>query len=196
MNYGGTYRNTPAHLVAAGGGEDLSVVNDLIVNKEQRIPDIAYAGRGLDAASRADALVVHGQEFHTSYWGHLGLLGPTDHLLLPGYAGYPNTAAASLAPSNADVADLAHASGALVGYVHPFEEQPEPLTHPVHTDADELPVDVALGKVDYMEIVGLRDHQATAAVWYRLLNLGLPPARGRRYRCHGRLRDAARPGRA
>jgi hypothetical protein len=50
----------------------------------------------------------------------------------------------------------------------------------VHTDADELPVDVALGKVDYMEIVGFADHQATAAVWYRLLNLGfrIPAAGG------------------
>jgi len=124
--------------------------------------------------------VVHGQEFHTSYWGHLGLLGPKGGILLPGYAGYPNTAAASLFPSNADVADLAHAQGALVGYVHPFEEPPQPLTHPAHTDADELPVDVALGKVDYMEIVSFADHQATADVWYRLLNLGfrLPAAAG------------------
>ncbi len=180
MNYAGTYRNTPAHLALQAAAEELSVVNDLIVNKEQRIPDIAYAGHGLDPASRADAQVVHGQEFHTSYWGHLGLLGLQDHLLLPGYAGYPNTAAASLYPSNAAVADLAHASGALVGYVHPFEEEPTPLTHPVHTDADELPVDVALGKVDYMEIVGFSDHQATAGVWYRLLNLGfhLPAAGG------------------
>ena len=180
MNYGGTYRNTPAHLALQAAGEDLSIVNDLIVNKEQRIPDIAYAGRGVDVDSRKDALVLHGQEFHTSYWGHLGLLGLKDHLLLPGYAGYPHTAAASLSPSNADVADLAHAGGALVGYVHPFEEPPAPLTHPVHTDADELPVDLALGKVDYMEIVGFSDHQATAAVWYRLLNLGfhLPAAGG------------------
>src|SRR4029077_6666830 len=92
----------------------------------------------------------------------------------------PNTAAASLVPTNADVADLAHARGALVGYVHPFEEEPQPLTHPAHTDADELPVDVALGKVDYIEIVSFADHQATASVWYRLLNLGfkLPAAGG------------------
>ena len=124
--------------------------------------------------------ILHGQEFHTSYWGHLGLLGLQGHLLLPGYAGYPNTAAASLYPANAQVADLAHANGALVGYVHPFEEDPTPLTHPVHTDADELPVDVALGKVDYMEILGFSDHQATAGVWYRLLNLGfhIPAAGG------------------
>jgi Tol biopolymer transport system component len=180
MNYAGTYRNTPANLALQAAAEDLSLVHDLIVNKEQRIPDIAYAGKGLDPASRADALILHGQEFHTSYWGHLGLLGLQDHLLLPGYAGYPNTAAASLFPSNAYVADLAHANGALVGYVHPFEEDPTPLTQPKHTDADELPVDVALGKVDYMEILGFSDHQATAAVWYRLLNLGfrLPAAGG------------------
>jgi TolB protein len=180
MNYGGHYRNTPAHLVLQAQAEDLDIVENLIVNKEQRIPDIAYSGHGLDAASTATTLIVHGQEFHTSYWGHLGLLGQHGPTLLPGYAGYPNTAAASLAPTNADVADMAHAQGALVGYVHPFEEPPQPLTRPAHTDADELPVDVALGKVDYMEIVSFADHQATADVWYRLLNLGfhLPAAGG------------------
>jgi Tol biopolymer transport system component len=180
MNYGGHYRNTPAHLVLQAEGEDLDIVENLIVNKEQRVPDILYSGHGVDPASNPRTLVVHGQEFHTSYWGHLGLLGLQGGILLPGYAGYPNTAAASLFPTNADVADLAHARGALVGYVHPFEEEPQPLTHPAHTDADELPVDVALGKVDYLEIVSFADHQATAGVWYRLLNLGfrLPAAGG------------------
>jgi TolB protein len=180
MNYGGHYRNTPAHLVLQAQAEDLDIVENLIVNKEQRIPDIAYSGTGVDPASTADTLIVHGQEFHTSYWGHLGLLGIRGHILLPGYAGYPNTAAASLYPTNADVADMAHAQGAVVGYVHPFEEEPLPLTKAAHTDADELPVDVALGKVDYLEIVAFADHQATAGVWYRLLNLGfrLPAAGG------------------
>jgi TolB protein len=180
MNYGGIYRNTPAHLALQAAAEDLSIVHNVIVNKEQRVPDAAYGGRRLDPASRPDALIVHGQEFHTSYWGHLGLLDLHEHLLLPGYAGYPNTAAASLYPMNADVADLAHAQSALVGYVHPYEEEPEPFSHPTHTDADELPVDMALGRVDYMEIVGFSDHQATAGVWYRLLNLGfhLPAAGG------------------
>ena len=180
MNYGGHYRNTPAHLVLQAQAEDLDIVENLIVNKEQRFPDIAYSGRGVDPASTPATLVVHGQEFHTSYWGHLGLLGSHGGALFPGYSGYPNTAAASLYPMNADVADLAHAQGALVGYVHPFEEEPQPLKHAAHTDADELPVDVALGKVDYMEIVSFADHQATAGVWYRLLNLGfrIPAAAG------------------
>ena len=180
MNYGGHYRNTPAHLVLQAQAEDLDIVENLIVNKEQRVPDIAYSGQGVDPASKPGTLVVHGQEFHTSYWGHLGVLGIHGNMLLPGYAGYPSTAAASLFPTNADVADIAHAQGALVGYVHPFEEEPQPLTKPAHTDADELPVDVALGKIDYLEIVAFADHQATAGVWYRLLNLGfrIPAAGG------------------
>ncbi len=180
MNYAGAYHNTPAHLVEQAEAEDLGIVNDLIVNKEQRFPDIAYDGKQLDPASKPDALVVHGQEFHTSYWGHLGLLNIRGNILLPGYAGYPNTAAASLFPMNADVADMAHSQGALVGYVHPFDEEPKPLAIPPEKISNELPVDVALGKVDYMEIVGFSDHRSTAAVWYRLLNLGyrIPAAGG------------------
>jgi hypothetical protein len=172
MNYGGTYRNTPEHLVEQAEAEHLDVVNNLIVNKEQKFPDIAYEGRGVDRASKPGTLVVHGQEFHTSYWGHRGILGLHGNVLLPGYAGYPNTAAASLYPMNADVYDMAHAQGALVGEVHPFDETPDPYAKPVQRITDELPVDVALGKLDYVEIVGFSDHRATAAVWYRLLNLG------------------------
>lgn len=172
MNYAGTYRNSPRHLVEQAEAEDLGIVNNLIVNKEQRFPDIGYSGKQLDAASNANTLLVHGQEFHTSYWGHLGLLNLDGGVLLPGYAGYPNTAAASLFPMNADVADMAHARGALVGYVHPFDEEPQPLLKPTERITNELPVDVALGKIDYMEIVGFSDHKATATVWYRLLNLG------------------------
>ncbi len=172
MNYGGTYRNTPAHLVEQAEAEDLDIVNDLIVNKEQRFPDIAYNGSGIDPASKADALLVHGQEFHTSYWGHRGLLNLKGSILLPGYAGYPNTAAASLYPMNADVYDMGHAKNGVVGAVHPFDEVPDPFTNPPQRITDELPVDVALGKLDYMEIVGFSDHRSTAAVWYRLLNLG------------------------
>ncbi len=178
MNYGGAYRNTPAHLVFQAAAENLSIVENLIVNKEQRIPDIAYFTTQADSASNASTLLFTGQEFHTSYWGHLGLLNLSEHLLIPGYAGYPGTAAASLFPANAQVADMAHAQHALVGYAHPFDTVPNPSRDASLTD--ELPADVALGKVDYIEVVGFSDHKSTAAVWYRLLNLGfhLPAAAG------------------
>ena len=178
MNYAGTYRNTPAHLVFEASAENLPIVEDLIVNKEQRVPDIAYFGPKPDPASTPTNLLFHGQEFHTSYWGHLGLLNLTQHFLIPGYAAYPETAASSSVPTNADVADLAHQQHALVGYAHPFDTTPDPAKDASLTD--ELPVDVALGKVDYIEVVGFSEHKSTAGVWYRFLNLGfhLPAAAG------------------
>lgn len=171
MNYGGAYRNTPERMVRQAEAEDLDLVFNLIVNKEQRFPDIAYASTRPDPASNLDVLLLHSQEYHTSYWGHVGLLGLDDHILIPGYSAYPHTAAASLYPDNATIADLAHAQDALVGYVHPFgAPPPDPASDESLTNA--LPVDAALGKVDYYEVVGFADHRASAEVWYRLLNLG------------------------
>jgi TolB protein len=173
MNYGGTYRSERIQLLQHAEAEDLQVVNNLVVNKEQRFPDIhsQYFGEALKYLSSESEMVV-GQEFHTSYWGHRAILRLRDHFLMPGYAGYPNTAAASLFPMNADVYDMAHEQGAVVGAVHPFDEEPNPFASATQQITDELPVDVALGKLDYMEIVGFSDHKSTAAVWYRLLNVG------------------------
>ncbi len=179
MNYGGAYRNTPRHLAFQARAEDLHVVENLIVNKEQRIPDIAYFRTGADPASGPGFLLMHAQEFHTSVWGHMGLLALSSHYILPEYAGYPNTPAASLYPDNAAVADLAHAQGGLVGYVHPFDTKPDP-SDTVEQLTYELPVDVALGKVDYLEVMGYSDHLITSEIWYRLLNCGfrLPAGAG------------------
>jgi dipeptidyl aminopeptidase/acylaminoacyl peptidase len=171
MNYGGAYRNDPVHLRAQAEAEDLHVVENLIVNKEQRIPDVAVFRGALDPVSTARTLVKHDEEYHTSWWGHTGHLGLTKHLILPNYAGYANTPAASLFPDNATIADLSHAQDGVSGYVHPFDPPaPDPAAKDPLTFA--LPVDVALGKVDYLEIVGFADHRTTAEVWYRLLNTG------------------------
>ncbi|MBW2692885.1 MAG: CehA/McbA family metallohydrolase [Deltaproteobacteria bacterium] len=172
MNYAGAYRMTPERLAFQASAEDLHVVENLIVNKEQRVPDIAYFDGSPDVFPDENVVVDHSQEFHTSAWGHIGLLGLRENILLPGYAAYANTAAASLYPPNAVIIDLAHAQGGVAGYVHPFDSVPDPsdtersLTH-------EIPVDVALGKVDYYEAVGFNvDPFATQTVWYRLLNCG------------------------
>lgn len=167
MNYGGHYRNTPEHLAWQAQSEDLDLVENLIVNKEERIPDIAWFGKpGIDTRPR----ISHAQEFHTSFWGHLGLLNLRDHYITPDFSAYRHTALGSPWPHNGVIADLAHAQQGLVGYVHPFDTTPDPVNDASLTNA--LPADVAHGKVDYMEVVGFSDHKATASVWYRLLNLG------------------------
>lgn len=171
MNYGGAYRNTPAHLKFQAQAEGLHVVENLVVNKEQRIPDIGYFQTTPDAVSDSQFILMHAEEFHTSFWGHTALLGLEQHLLLPNYAGYANTAASSLVPTNAEVFDLAHAQGGLTGYVHPFDVRPDPfdLKEPLRY---ALPIDVALGKLDYLEVMGFSDHLITSEIWYRLLNCG------------------------
>ena len=172
MNYGGTYRNTPAKLVRQARAEDVRVVEALIVNKEGRVPDLEYFRGAPDPASTRDVTLRFDEEFHTSYWGHLGLLGLREHVLLPGYAAYANTAVRSIAPMNADVVDRARAQGAIVGYVHPFDAWPEPFDS-TRALTNEFPVALALGKIDYYEAIGFVDDlMATQRVWYAALNAG------------------------
>lgn len=176
MNYGGHYRHTPESLVRQAEAEDLDIVHNLVVNKEERIPDIAAFRTGVDPASNGAVTLLQGQEYHTSYWGHLGLLQLRSHYLTPDFASYRHTALDSPYPHNGVIADLAHEQGALVGYVHPFDWDPDPtketgLSH-------QLPADAMHRKVDYIEVVGFSDHRATAGVWYRLLNLGLRVSAG------------------
>jgi hypothetical protein len=171
MNYGGAYRNRPEHLALQGRAEGLHVLENLIVNKEQRIPDIAYWRPDADPASSGDFLLVHGQEFHTGFWGHAGIIGLTEHYLLPDYSGYPRTALASLYPTNAVIAELARSQGALFGYVHPFDFRPD--TARIESGIPyELPINAALGALDYLEVMGYSDHLITSEIWYRLLNCG------------------------
>jgi TolB protein len=76
------------------------------------------------------------------------------------------------------IADLAHEQHALVGYVHPFDWVIDPAKE--KSLSHTLPVDVALAKVDYLEVVSFAEPRATAEIWYRLLNLGfhLPAGAG------------------
>ena len=108
----------------------------------------------------------------------MGLLNLEDHYLLPDYAAYRHTALASPWPNNGAIADLAHAQGALVGYVHIADFPIDPPKEKVLSY--ELPATVAHGKVDYLEVMGFSDHHITAGIWYRLLNLGfrLPAGAG------------------
>ncbi len=179
MNYGGHYRSTPETLLAQQDAEDLDVVYNLLVNKEERIPDIAYfkPGGAADAASGARTL-FHAQEYHTSFWGHMGLLNLEDHYLLPDYTAYRHTAYESPWPHNGAISDLARAQGGLVGDVHIADF---PIDPPKEKKLSyELPATVAHGKVDYLEVMGFSDHHITAGIWHRLLNLGfrLPAGAG------------------
>jgi len=109
------------------------------------------------------------KSFHTAYWGHRDLNQPT--ISFAWYALVSKHCGGEFVSMNADVYTWVHARGALVGEVHPFDR-----SQIVCESAGRIQMNcrsiVALGKLDYMEIVGFSDHRATAAVWYRLLNSG------------------------
>jgi hypothetical protein len=137
MNYAGVYYTTPAELLRQAAAEDLHVLNNLICNKEQRIPDVDRFTGKIDPVSTAGRVLFHSQEYHPPFWGHAVFLGLKEHLIIPDYVGYANTVAASSYPTNTTVFRVAKAQGALTGYAH-------------DTGA-HLPVDLALGTVDFLE---------------------------------------------
>ncbi|TNE60502.1 MAG: hypothetical protein EP335_19185 [Alphaproteobacteria bacterium] len=172
MNYGGQYKQTRAGLAAQARAEGLDIIYNLAVNKEERIPDIGEFAQG--TYREKGVTIFQGQEFHTSFWGHLGLLNLEDHYLTPDFASYRHTALASPFPHNGVVIDLAHDQAAIAGYVHPFDSVPD-VTAPI---SHMVPADVAMGRADYIEVVSFADHEATAAVWHKFLNLGFHLAAG------------------
>lgn len=174
MNYGGHYKHQLASLAQQAKAEDLDIIYNLIVNKEQRIPDIELFST--TPYQSGDVTIFQGQEYHTSFWGHLGLLHLNDHLITPDFASYRHTALASPYPHNGVITDLTHQQQGLVGYVHPFDWRIEPDKE--KTLSHQLPADVIMGKTDYVEVVSFADHLATAEVWHRFLNLGFAVAAG------------------
>src|SRR4051812_6503423 len=75
MNYGGHYRNTPENLARQARAEDLNVVYNLLVNKEERGPDIAYFRPDPDPPSGEGVTLPPNPGYHTHYRGHPRLLG-------------------------------------------------------------------------------------------------------------------------
>jgi Tol biopolymer transport system component len=154
MNYAGAYFNTPQRLMKVAEAEDLSVLNNLICNKEQRIPDISHFLGKPDPVSTAQRILYHSQEYHPPFWGHAVFLNIKDHVIIPEYVGYPNTIVESLYPPNTVPFRVARAQGALTGYAHGA--------------GANFPVDMALETVDFVEA----NSAEAMTPLYRAWNLG------------------------
>ncbi len=98
MNYAGAYRNTPKHLVEQAAAEDVSVVEDLIVNKEQRIPDISYFSRNIDPASTRWTITLSRAGIPHELLGASGAAESDAQLLAAGICGLPQYGGGELVP--------------------------------------------------------------------------------------------------
>ncbi|MBI4477528.1 MAG: CehA/McbA family metallohydrolase, partial [Acidobacteria bacterium] len=155
--------------------EDLHVTNVLIHMDGTRL-----MGRWSDLTGEPHPLstpthiLQFAQEFRGSL-GHIGLLG-IRRFVLPLIGGAANTPYAQPA-SDEPYIDGASQQDGIAGFMHPYlSTSAEPSAY-----ANSLiPVDVALGKGDFYDVVSLySDERASAAMYYRLLNCGFRlPATG------------------
>jgi hypothetical protein len=177
-NYGyGSWYNSPRTMKAQCAGEDLRVGNFMVANSDgDGVFDREFFRGAPDPLSGGGLVLYWNQEFRSTIWGHMTLVN-LRHLVEPIFTGFLRTTHPWDVPTNADIADHTHDQGGLVNYTHPAMTPSNPYHGPY--TAKELPVDVALGKVDSIDVMG-SNHEANLPLWYRLLNCGfrLPASAG------------------
>jgi len=165
-------RNTPEDMLLMARAEDLNVSNFLVSNSlgDGLFDRESFEGKP-HAGSTARHILYWNQEFRSPLYGHLGLLN-LNTLVSPSNTGYDLTSNPYDYPANALIADRTHAQGGLVIQAHPayFEDDFASLINPA---ARELAVDVALGKIDAVEILSYASSaDRSRDLWYRMLNCG------------------------
>ncbi len=151
MNYAGVYFNTPKKLMEQAEAEDIHVLNNLICNKEQRIPDIAHFTGKPDPVTTATRVLFHSQEYHPPFWGHASFLNLKEHYVLPDYVGYQNTIVDSIYPTNSDPFRVTREQGGLAGYAHGA--------------GPHFAVDLALENVDFVEANAITTMETLYKAW-------------------------------
>jgi TolB protein len=160
--------------------EDLHVTNVLIHMDGTRL-----MGRWADLTGEPHPLSTRthilqfAEEFRGSL-GHIGMLGIRQYIL-PLTGGAANTPYAQVA-RDTPYLDGARAQGGIAGFMHPYTSaSADPAApNPAAWAGSLIPVDVALGRGDFYDVASLySDEQASAEMYYRLLNCGFRlPATG------------------
>jgi hypothetical protein len=176
-NYGyGQWYNTPETMFMQCAGEDLNVCNFVVANSDtDGIFDRPFFRGGPDPRSTAETILYWNQEFRSTLWGHMTLVN-LKQVVEPVMTGFHDTTNPWDTPTNSDIADRTHWQKGHVNYTHPVQNPLKPFENPYA--AKGLPIDVALGKIDSLDLNNA--YAGTVPIWYRLLNCGfrLPPSAG------------------
>jgi TolB protein len=168
LNYGGLHDLAPADLLPMMRGEGLDVATPLLANLHNRFEDRRYWGWRNDGPQ----IVRFGQEVRAHFHGHVGMFG-VDSLFWPWIWGPGNPVYNRADISNAEATRHARAQGGVGVYVHPVSRR-DPFTNLASIPL-ELVTDAVLGDMHAIELACLwTDELGTAALWYRLLNIGRP----------------------
>jgi hypothetical protein len=148
-------------------GEDLNVCNFMVANSDADVVyDRPFFRGGPDPLSTPENILYWNQEFRSTVWGHMTLVN-LQQVVEPVFTGFAGTTNPWDTPSNADIADRTHWQKGVVNYTH--VSQGEDWSKTPYA-AKALPIDVALGKIDTLDINN--SWAASVPLWYRLLNCG------------------------
>ena len=180
--HAGDIRLTPEDLVAQAEAEDVHVVNALIhVDGTKLMGDVSRFVAGRNPASTANVLLRYGQEYRMSF-GHRSILRG-ERMFFPLESTIAATARESPFPPLFDYLRRLRKEQpeVLVGIPHPYFEYLARGELPPKNAPSEIPVDVALGLVDFLDVNCIwSDERGTARIYAKLLNAGfrLPAAGG------------------
>lgn len=170
-NYGyGEWYNKPESILLQASGEDLNVCNTVIANSDgDAIYDREFFLGQLDPRSTDDHLVYFGQEFRSTFWGHM-TLSNLSQLVEPIMTGFPGTTNPYDYPTNGDISQRVIDQQGTVGYTHPAGNPLDLYDQPY--SAKGLPIDAANGTNALMDIHG-HTYEGASQLWYKLLNCNL-----------------------
>ena len=175
-NYGyGHWYNTPETMREQLEGEGLKVANFMVANSDgDGVFDREFFRGAPDPLSSSETVLYWNEEFRATLWGHMTLLN-LKRLVEPFFTGFRDTTNPLDTPTNADIADATHLQDGHVNFTHPTSSTGDPFLGAYA--AKSVPVDVALGKIDSLDI---NYGEQTLQLWYGLLNCGfrLPASAG------------------
>jgi TolB protein len=174
LNYGGSYQLTPPTLVGMGRAEDLDVLTPMLANLAQRFDDQPlFSYRHVNRTP----WIIWSQEVRAHFFGHIGLIN-SRRLFWPWIWGPGYDVNALDDRPNADVQAWAGEHGGITTYVHPvMPSDPFATAATLRTIPVGFVADAVLGKVDAIELACLwSDERGSTALWYRVLNAGVPMA--------------------
>jgi hypothetical protein len=184
LHYGGEYLLTPEHAALVQQGEDVHFMNMMVANSGSGyVNDRAWFSGHDHELSDGDHILRWGEEYRNNFYGHLCMYG-INGLVPPIYSGFRLSEHEHDLPANAQAADHCHSVGGTLSYAHPLfgSVDLDRVFSQVRTvEAKELPVDIALGKIDALDVMSYPGVDLEVAeLWYRLLNAGfrLPATAG------------------
>ncbi|MDP2984377.1 MAG: PQQ-binding-like beta-propeller repeat protein [Candidatus Latescibacter sp.] len=179
-------RRTPESLYIYQLAEDLNILHLICMGSYNTVYNYEYFRKGVFPFSQPFYPMTIGEEWRSYTWqNHMVIMNHSQPLSTWGNGFYDGASPYRYSyPPAMDACDETHAYGGIVTATHPFWFEPFHRMENVGTNrnlAFETPADIALGKMDGMQIYMYWQYDEwNRYVWYRLLNCGfkIPPFAG------------------